>query len=110
MDSLAAALHVRTDDLLEGSPQLAPWRPVVGIAPRLSDAELVTLSMMQAMLGNTSEARWLQMPGPTCGTCSLSKQPGCNKKLRKAADLIPHVLSELATDTARWTDGVWVVD
>lgn len=29
-------------------------------APQLSDAELATLAMMQAMLGFTSEARWLR--------------------------------------------------
>ena len=60
LDSLATALYVRTDDLLKDSPQLAPWRPGVGIAPQLSDAELVTLAMMQAMLGFTSEGRWLR--------------------------------------------------
>ena len=70
MDSLATALYVKTDDLLKESPQLAPWRPAVGIAPLLSDAELVTLAVMQALLGFTSEARWLGTPAPTCGTCS----------------------------------------
>ena len=30
LDTLATALYVRTDDLLKGSPQFAPWRPVVG--------------------------------------------------------------------------------
>jgi hypothetical protein len=38
----------------------APWRPPVGIAPRLSDAELVTLAVMQAHRGFTSETRWLR--------------------------------------------------
>jgi hypothetical protein len=32
----------------------------VGIPPKLSDAELVTLAVMQALLGFTSEARWLR--------------------------------------------------
>src|ERR1019366_3931443 len=44
MDTLATALYVRTDDLLKDSPQLARWRPAVGIDPALSDAELVTLA------------------------------------------------------------------
>ncbi|GGT10404.1 hypothetical protein GCM10010207_06230 [Streptomyces atratus] len=57
LGSLATALHAEADDLLKGSPQLAPWRPAVGIAPKLTDAELVTLAMMQAMPGFTSEAR-----------------------------------------------------
>lgn len=112
MDSLATALYVKADDLLKGSPQLAPWRPVVGITPQLSDAELVTLSMMQAMLGYTSEARWLRHARAHLRHLFpyLPKQPGYNKRLRKAADLIRHVMRELATDTALWTDDVWVVD
>lgn len=99
MDSLAAALYVRTDDLLMGSPQLAPWRPVVGITPQLSDAELVTLPMMQAMLGYTSEARWLRHARVHLRHLFpyLPKQPGYNKRLRKAAGLIRHVMRELAT-------------
>jgi hypothetical protein len=40
LDSLATALYVKTDDLLNDSPQLVPWRPAAGIAPQLSDAEL----------------------------------------------------------------------
>jgi hypothetical protein len=31
-----------TGDMLKEHPDLAPWRPPVGITPRLSDAELVT--------------------------------------------------------------------
>jgi hypothetical protein len=54
---------VTTDDLLKSSPHLAPRRPTAGITPQLSDAELVTLAMMQAILGLTSEARWLRTPG-----------------------------------------------
>src|SRR5258708_28259249 len=49
LDTLATALYVRTDDLLKESPQLAPWRPAIGITPRLNDAELVTLAVMQAL-------------------------------------------------------------
>jgi hypothetical protein len=60
LDTLATAPYVKTGDLLKESPQLAPWRPDVGISPRLSDAELVTLAVMQALLGFTSEARWLR--------------------------------------------------
>ena len=45
LDTLATALYVKTDDLLKDSPQLAPWRPDVGIGPKLGDAELVTLGV-----------------------------------------------------------------
>jgi hypothetical protein len=47
VDTLATALHATTDDMLKEHPDLAPWRPPVGITPRLSDAELVTLAMMR---------------------------------------------------------------
>jgi hypothetical protein len=60
MDSLATALYVTTDDLLQERPQLAPWRPRVGITPKLADAELVMLAVLQALLGYTSESRWLR--------------------------------------------------
>ncbi len=112
LDDLAAALHVKTDDLLKESPQLAPCQPAVGIAPRLSGAELVTLAMMQAMLGFTSEARWLRHArAHTRHLFSyLPQQPGCNKRLRKAADLIRRVTRTLAWDTTLWSDDVWVVD
>ncbi|WP_411978192.1 hypothetical protein [Streptomyces scopuliridis] len=60
LDTVATALYATTDDLLRERPDLAPWRPAVGIAPQLTDAELVTLAMMQATLGFTSEARWLR--------------------------------------------------
>ena len=35
-------------------------RPTIGIFPRISDAELATLAVMQALLGFVSEARWLR--------------------------------------------------
>jgi len=39
---------VRTDDLLKQHPDLAPWRPKIGLQPRLADAELVTPAVMHA--------------------------------------------------------------
>jgi hypothetical protein len=112
LDTLATALFVKTDDLLKSSPQLAPWRPTVGITPQLSDAELVTLAMMQAILGFTSEARWLRHAHAHLRHLFpyLPKQPGYNKRLRKAAELVRQVTRKLATDTTLWTDDVWVVD
>ncbi|MDJ0384411.1 IS982 family transposase [Streptomyces sp. G-G2] len=112
MDTLATALYVRVDDLLKASPHFAPWRPKVGLEPKLSDAELVTLAVMQALLGFVSEARWLRYAHAHLRYLFpyLPQQPGWNKRLRRAADLVRHVLRVLATDTAGWTDDVWVVD
>jgi hypothetical protein len=112
LDTLATALYVRTDDLLKESPQLGPWRPAAGISPRLGDAELVTLAVMQALLGFTSEARWLRHARAHLAHLFpyLPQQPGYNKRLRAAACLIRHCIRVLAADTTAWTDDVWVVD
>jgi hypothetical protein len=112
LGTLATALYVKTDDLLMDHPGWAPERPVVGIAPKLSDAELVTLAVMQALLGFTSEARWLRHARAHLGPLFpyLPKQPGYNKRLRAGAGLITAVIRALAADTTLWTDDVWVVD
>jgi hypothetical protein len=112
VDTLATALYVRTDDLLAGAPGLAPWRPKIGIQPRLTDAELVTLAVMQALLGFTSEARWLRHARAHLGHLFryLPLQPGYNKRLRRAATLIRSVIRILAVDTTLWTDDVWLAD
>jgi hypothetical protein len=112
LDTLATALYVKIDELLKAAPQLAPWRPAVGITPKLSDAELVTLAVLQALLGFTSQARWLRY-----GRLHLRQlfpylpgQSGYNKRLRRAAELISYVIRAIATDTSLWSDDVWLVD
>ena len=112
LDTLATALYVKTDDLLKESPNLAPWRPRVGIAPKLTDAELVTLAVLQALLGYTSESRWLRFARAHLGRLFryLPGQPGYNKRLRAAAGLVTAVIRALAADTSLWTGDVWVVD
>ena len=64
LDTLATALYSTTDDLLVRHPERVPARPPVGIEPRISDAEVLTLAVMQALLGFTSEARWVRGPPP----------------------------------------------
>ena len=112
IDTLATALYVRTDDLLKQYPDLAPWRPVIGLQPRLTDAELVTLAVMQALLGFTSESRWIRHARACLGHLFpyLPGQPGYNRRLRAAAGLITVLIRMLAADTSLWTDDVWVAD
>jgi hypothetical protein len=112
LDALATALYVTVDDLLKESPELAPWRPAVGITPKLTDAELVTIAVMQALRGFTSESRWLRFARAHLGHLFryLPQQPGYNKRLRAAATLITAVIRTLSADTTLWTDDVWVVD
>jgi hypothetical protein len=112
LDTLATALYVRTDDLLKASPEWAPWRPKIGIAPKITDAELVTLAVMQALLGHTSEARWLRYTRAHLRHLFpyLPKQPGYNKRLRRLGTTIGWLVGVLARDTSLWTDDVWVAD
>ena len=86
LDTLATALHVIPDDVLLADPERVPVRPKVGIAPKTSDAEMLTLAVMQALLGFTSETRWLRYARthvldmfPT-----LPGQSGYNKRLAEA--------------------------
>jgi hypothetical protein len=112
LDTLATALYVKIDDLLKAAPDLAPWRPVIGITPKLTDAELVTLAVIQALRGFTSESRWLRFARAhmTHLFRYLPGQSGYNKRLRAAAVLITTVIRVLSVDTTLWTDDVWVVD
>jgi hypothetical protein len=112
LDTLATALYVKIDDVLKASPGLAPWRPEVGIAPALSDAELVTLAVMSALLGYTSERRWLRRADRDFRHLFpyLPQQSGYNKRLRGACELIRHMIRMLAQDTSLWSDDVWLVD
>src|SRR5215468_10025941 len=112
IDTLATALYVRADDLLKQYPDLAPWRPKAGLQPRLTDAELVTLAVMQALLGYTSESRWIRHARARLGHLFpyLPGQPGYNRRLRAAAGMITTLIRLLAADTSLWSDDVWVVD
>jgi hypothetical protein len=93
-------------------PEHAPARPKVGIAPKISDAELVTLSVMQALLGHTSELGWLRFARKHLRAMfpDLPQQPGYNKRLRALVGTMNWLIGVLARDTSVWTDDVWVVD
>src|SRR5260370_11870461 len=82
IDTLATALYVRTDDLLKQYPDLAPCPPKIGLQPQLTDAELITLAVMQALLGYTSDARWVRHAHAHLGHLFpyMPGQPGYNRR------------------------------
>jgi hypothetical protein len=112
LDTLVIALYVKIDQTLQDNPSLRPWRPAVGIAPKLSDAELLILAVAQALLGYVSEARWLRYARVTLGHLFpyLPGQSGYNKRLRAAAPQLVAVIRALAVDTELWADTIWVAD
>jgi hypothetical protein len=82
------------------------------LRPKLSDAELVTLSVMQVLLGFEDEARWLRYAKDHVGHLFpyLPGQSGYNKRLRKAAGLLQAVIRHLAKDIDVWADDTWLID
>lgn len=98
--------------MLRDWPDLAPVRPATSTPLTLSDAELLTMAVMSALLGFTSERRWLryadkELAGMFPRTIG---QSGWNKRVRKAFFLFIRVIRMLAMDTSLWSDDVWVVD
>ena len=112
LETLAIALYVKVDDDLNSRPELARPRRPVGIAPKLSDAELITMAVMQVLLNIRSERRWLRYMGKHLRHLFpyQLKQPGYNKRLRAALPLIKHTIRMLAVDTDFWYDNHWILD
>jgi hypothetical protein len=112
LDTLATALYVQADDLLKAYPERIPPRPRIGISPRITDAELITLAVMQALLGYTSEARWLRHVRRSLPAMfpRVPGQSGYNKRLRRLAGTMNWLIGMLAGQCAVAADDVWVVD
>jgi hypothetical protein len=112
IETLATALYVKIDDMLKDWPDLRLPRPATTTPITLSDAELLTMAVMSALLGFTSERRWLRyVNGFLAGMFPRRiGQSGYDKRLRKAFPLLVRVIRMLAMDTSLWTDDVWVVD
>ncbi len=112
LDTLATALYVKIDDALKMRPELARYRPEVGLCPRLSDAELITLAVIQALLGFTSETRFLRHASAHLRGLFpyVPNKSGYNKRLRRAAGQLQVVIRLLAAETEGWWDDTWLVD
>jgi hypothetical protein len=112
LDTLATALYVRIDDELKASPQLNRWRPKVGITPLITDAELITVSVMQALLGYHNESRWIRYARKSIIHLFpyLPKQPGYNKRLRGLGTQLAHFIAVLGADTDLWRHPIRIAD
>ena len=112
LDTLATALYARIDDVLKEHPELVPWRPKVGITPKLSDAELLTLAVLQVLQGYAEETRWLRHAHRWLRPMFpyLPGQSGYNKRLRKSIVQMQALMRLLAAETNAVFDDVWLVD
>ena len=94
------------------NPDWRPERPKIGIAAQLSDAELVTLAVMQALLGYTFERHFIRYPKANL-TPWFRYLPQCaayNKRLRAAGTTMQHIISVLARDCPSYNDDLWLAD
>jgi hypothetical protein len=112
LDTLATALYVKIDDGLKASPQLTPDRPAVGIAPKITDAELLTVAVLQVLLGHHNESRWLRRARKDIGHLFpyLPKQPGYNKRVRGLVPQLAYCIAALAADTDLWQHPIRIAD
>ena len=97
---------------MKDHPELGPWRPKIGIEPKLSDAELLTLAVLQVLQGFNEEARWLRHARASLRHLFpyLPGQSGYNKRLRKSVTQLEAMMRILAVDTDVWADDVWLID
>lgn len=73
LETLVIALYVKIDEL-KARPELTRLRPVSGFAPKLSDAELISMTVMASLLNIRSEraalpetsSRAAQLGRPRC--------------------------------------------
>ena len=112
LEALATALYVTVDDLLIAHPEVTPPRPCVGLVARTSDAVIITLAVMQALLGCTSERRWIRHARRHLGGMfpRIPGQSGWNKRLRALNGTISWTIRALARRTRAWGDDLWLAD
>ena len=114
LEALTTALRVTVDDLLKDHPEQAPARPAVGPAPLTSDAEVITLAVVQALLGYTSEARRLRRVGSDGALRAMFPrvpgQSGYNKRVRKLTATMTWVATALRRRVPVADDTVWLAD
>jgi Transposase DDE domain len=112
LETLATALYVKIDDELKARPELGKLRPASGFTPRLSDAELICMAVMAALLNIRSERRWVRWMGKHLRHLFPYQltQPAYNKRLRDALPLVKHFIRALALDTDFWFDNHWLLD
>ncbi|WP_448221677.1 IS982 family transposase [Gordonia iterans] len=112
LDDLATALYVTCDDLLAAHPERVPAPRPGCFTPAISDPELLTLAVMQALLGYPSERRWLRYAHQNLLGMfpNLPQQPGYNKRLRALAPTMAWLTRTLTALCGVGGDSVWVAD
>jgi Transposase DDE domain len=104
LDTLLTTVYCMADDLLPCKPSNA--------RRRISDAEVVTLCVAQAIMGIPEDPRFLAVAPKRIGHLfpELPKQPGFHKRRRKLAATIERLLELFAAECPGAHDDVVLVD
>lgn len=108
LEALLTALYVLIDDHV-----VAP-RTGRGREPLLSDSELITVAVAQALQGYHSQRRWIRhihaSPAWRGMFPYLPHQPGYHKRLTNAYPLLCKAILTLAMCCPSWFDDLWITD
>jgi hypothetical protein len=104
LDLLLTTVYVTADDLLPERQHNA--------ARRVTDAEVVTLCVAQAIMGIPSDRRFLAVAGKHLGHLfpQLPKQPGYFKRRRRLADTLEWLMGMFASHSPGFYDDLLLVD
>jgi transposase len=104
LDTLCTVISCTADDLLP--------TPKANARRRLTDAELVTLCVAQAIMGITSDRRFLAVARKRLGHLfpELPRQAGYFKRRRRLADAIEWLMACFAEQSPGYHDGLLLID
>jgi hypothetical protein len=104
LDLLLTTVFVTADDLLPEKARNA--------ARRVTDAEVVTLCVAQAIMGIPSDRRFLAVAGKRLGHLfpDLPLQPGYFKRRRRLADTLEWLMGVFASQSPGFHDDLLLID
>jgi hypothetical protein len=104
LDLLLIAVFCTADDLLPKRAENA--------RRRVTDAEVVTLCVAQAIMGIASDQRFLNVAAKRLVHLfpQLPGRPGCWKRRARLADVIESLIAEFAQLSPGWHDDLLIVD
>ena len=104
LDLLLTTVYVTADDLL---PERAK-----NAARRVTDAEVVTLCVAQAIMGIPSDRRFLAVAAKRLGHLfpDLPQQPGYFKRRRRLAETLEWLMGIFASRSPGWEDDLLLID
>ncbi|HSS05265.1 MAG TPA: IS982 family transposase [Solirubrobacterales bacterium] len=104
LDTLCTVVYCTADDLLPEKPENA--------RRRVTDAEVATLCVAQAIMGIPSDRRFLAVARKRLGGLfpELPKQPGFHKRRARLAETIEWLIGVFAADSPGFHDELLLVD